>query len=62
MSLGSAARIFTTAQEGGGVSMLLAYGMSSFMNWAILAQMLLYSKGGSSAKKRGARAGKRKTN
>jgi mannose-P-dolichol utilization defect protein 1 len=65
MSLGSAARIFTTAQEGGGVSMLLAYGMSSFMNWAILAQMLLYSKGGSSGKKRsarGARAGKRKTN
>jgi len=59
MSLGSAARIFTTAQEGGGVSMLLAYGMSSFMNWAILAQMLLYSKGGSSGKKRG---GKRKTN
>ena len=62
MSLGSAARIFTTAQEGGGVSMLLAYGMSSFMNWAILAQMLLYSKGGSDGKKRGARAGKRKTN
>ena len=58
MSAGSAARIFTTAQEGGGVSMLLAYGMSSFMNWAILAQMLLYSKGGSSGKKRG----KRKTN
>ena len=43
MSAGSAARIFTTAQEGGGASMLLAYGMSAGMNWVILAQMLLYS-------------------
>ena len=52
MSAGSAARIFTTAQEGGGASMLLAYGMSAGMNWVILAQMLLYSdRPGPSGKK-----------
>ncbi len=61
MSAGSAARIFTTAQEGGGASMLAAYGMSAGMNWIILAQMLLYgNRAGSSGGKRDGR--KRKTN
>ena len=67
MSAGSAARIFTTAQEGGGASMLLAYGMSAGMNWVILAQMLLYSdrpgpSGKKSVGKRASAGSKRKTN
>ena len=61
MSAGSTARIFTTAQEGGGASMLAAYGMSAGMNWVILAQMIVYgNRTGSSGGTRGGR--KWKTN
>jgi len=50
MSAGSAARIFTTMQEGGSPSMIGAYVLSSSMNCVILAQMFLY--GGASKKKK----------
>tara|TARA_B110000977_G_scaffold66340_2_gene90255 strand:+ start:14705 stop:15490 length:786 start_codon:yes stop_codon:yes gene_type:complete len=61
MSAGSAARIFTTAQEGGGNSMLLAYGISASMNLCIFVQMLVFSQGKTGITKRVKRS-KRKTN
>jgi mannose-P-dolichol utilization defect protein 1 len=57
MSVGSAARIFTTAQEGGGFSMLLAYTLSAGMNWILFAQIFVFSSSGKKAS-----SGKRKTN
>lgn len=50
MSAGSAARIFTTAQEGGSASTVGAYLASAAMNWIILAQMVAY-KGAAGEKK-----------
>ena len=53
MSAGSAARIFTTAQEGGSASTVGAYVASAAMNWVILAQMVAYKGAGAGGEKRG---------
>lgn len=61
MCAGALARIFTTAQEGGGNSMLLGYGIGAGMNCVIFGQMLVFAEK-KEKKKTSAGRGKRKTN
>lgn len=61
MSLGSLARVFTTAQEGADARTVGAYAVSAGMNWVILAQMVWYGGGGGGGGRAGGgRGGKKK--
>ena len=55
---GAAARIFTSATEGGGTALIRSYALSAALNGTLVAQILAYGKGkkGRAGAGRGGRA------